>query len=278
MTTVTPVPQFVDSSGRRIFTLYFPAASAGDSSVLLIPPFADEMNKSRRMYSELARKLSSENYNVLMFDFYGTGDSDGLLEEASWQHWLDDIKSCLSHLHDKVSGGVSLVAMRTGALLAAEYLNSSEAEINKLLLWQPVIDGKVFFNQFMRLRLASSMMSGDKDKETSKDLKAILDAGESLEIAGYMITPSLANSLEAASLKNMDAKSDINIAWFDVVADEQKEAPLMNRKLVELWQQAGMKVEHNKVVGMAFWSSTEIVEIPTLLDHSIQFLTSNGAG
>ena len=278
MTTVTPVPQFVDSSGRRIFTLYFPAASAGDSSVLLIPPFADEMNKSRRMYSELARKLSSENYNVLMFDFYGTGDSDGLLEEASWQHWLDDIKSCLSHLHDKVSGGVSLVAMRTGALLAAEYLNSSEAEINKLLLWQPVIDGKVFFNQFMRLRLASSMMSGDKDKETSKDLKAMLDAGEPLEIAGYMITPSLANSLEAASLKNMDAKSDIDIAWFDVVADEQKEAPLMNRKLVEQWQQAGMKVEHNKVAGMAFWSSTEIVEIPALLDHSVQFLTSSGAG
>lgn len=278
MSSVTPVPQFIDSSGRRIFTLYFPAVSAGNASVLLIPPFADEMNKSRRMYSELARKLSQNNLNVLMFDFYGTGDSDGLLEETSWQLWLDDIKHCLSHLCDKVNGGVSLMAMRTGALLAAEYLNTSEAEINKLLLWQPVIDGKMFFNQFMRLRLASSMMSGDKGKETSKDLKALLDAGESLEIAGYMITPGLANSLEAASLKNMAVKPDIDVAWFDVVADEQKDAPLINRKLVEQWQQAGMKVEHGKVAGMAFWSSTEIVEIPALLDYSVQFLTSNGAG
>jgi len=246
--------------------------------VLLIPPFADEMNKSRRMYSELARKLSNNNLNVLMFDFYGTGDSEGSLEEASWQHWLEDIKSGLSHLRDKVGGSINLMAMRTGALLAAGHLNAADTPINKLLLWQPVIDGKVFFNQFMRLRLASSMMSTDKNKETSKDLKVVLDSGESLEIAGYEITPGLASRLEASSLKCFQPDTELEIAWFDVVADEQKEPPVMNRKLVAQWQKAGVNVMHQKVTGMAFWNSTEIVEISALIDRSVVFINNDGSG
>ncbi len=229
------------------------------------------MNKSRRMYSELARRLSLNNQNVLLIDLYGTGDSEGLLEDATWQDWLHDIQACLSVLYDKGAERVSLLGMRTGVLLAADYLNKFDSKIQKLLFWQPVIDGKVFLNQFMRLRLAASMMSGDKNKETSKGLKASLDRGETLEIAGYAITPSMASSFESASLKEFMPDSSLDIAWLDVVASVDKEPPLINRKLVKQWRQAGVNIQYQKVVGMPFWGSTEIVEIPELLDVSQAF-------
>ncbi len=272
MTQLSATPLFINSSHGRIFTLFFPATSAGKNSVLLIPPFADEMNKSRRMYSELARRLSQRNLNVLLFDLYGTGDSEGLLPDANWQFWLENIKACLDFLNKKNDGDISLMAMRTGALLATDYLKEADPRVSKLLLWQPVLEGKVFFNQFMRLRLAASMMSDDKNKETSKDLKALLDSGELLEIAGYAISSVLASSFESASLKSMPLSNKVDIAWFDIVSDEKKEAPLINRKQVETWQQAGLNVRHQKMTGMAFWSSTEIIEVPELIDESEQFL------
>ena len=268
-----PDPQFINSSKGRIFTLYFPANGDSNAATLIIPPFADEMNKSRRMFSELARRLSSNGQSALLFDFYGTGDSEGLFEDATWHDWLADIQSCVSLLYDKGVAQINLLAMRTGALLAVDFLNASSVNIPKLLLWQPVIDGGIFFNQFMRLRLVASMMSGDKNRETTKDLKARFEQGETLEIAGYGITPSIAASLEAATLKGFVTRANFDITWLDIVADAERDPPLVNRKLVEQWQQDGISVIHQKVVGMPFWNSTETVEIPELIDVSQRFLT-----
>lgn len=239
----------------------------------MIPPFADEMNKSRRMYSELARQLSARGVNAMLFDFYGTGDSEGLMEDASWQDWSIDIQTCVSAIYDIGIETICLMGVRTGALLATTFLNENNVDTHKLLLWQPVIDGSVFINQFLRLKLASSMMNGDLNKETTKDLKAQLQRGDSLEIAGYTLNPDLVAAIASSTLKGFMPGSNIEIAWIDIVADLERSSPVANTKLVEQWQQAGVKVRHEKVVGMPFWNSVEIVENRELIDMSRRFLS-----
>jgi len=271
-----PTPQYLGASGRRIFSLYFNARLKSKSSVLLIPPFAEEMNKSRRMYSELARNLSAGNQNVLLFDFYGTGDSEGLLKDAVWQDWIEDIQNCVSTLYNYGAEQISFLGLRTGALLASDYLSKCDDKIHKLLLWQPVIDGRIFLSQFMRLRLASSMMRDDASRETAKDLKAQLSRGDSLEIAGYSITPAIASSMEITTLKKLPPGVCDALAWFDLVPDEQRELPLVSRKLVEHWQEQGVNVTHQKIVGIPFWSSTEIIVNPELIEVSRRFFDHGG--
>lgn len=46
-------------------------------TVIFVPPFAEEMNRSKRMYVLCARLLADAGIKSICFDFAGTGDSSG---------------------------------------------------------------------------------------------------------------------------------------------------------------------------------------------------------
>tara|TARA_B110000238_G_C16067394_1_gene413366 strand:- start:879 stop:1052 length:174 start_codon:yes stop_codon:yes gene_type:complete len=46
-------------------------------TVIFVPPFAEEMNRSKRMYVLFARLLADAGIKSICFDFAGTGDSSG---------------------------------------------------------------------------------------------------------------------------------------------------------------------------------------------------------
>ena len=65
------------------FGLYFPPCSTQPrGGVLYCPPFAEEMNKSRRMAALQARAFAKAGYGVLLLDLYGCGDSSGDFSDA----------------------------------------------------------------------------------------------------------------------------------------------------------------------------------------------------
>jgi hypothetical protein len=72
-------PAFIDGSGGRLFTLYFApdAAVSARGGLLFIPPFAEELNRSRHMVVKTARALAAAGWGVLLLDLFGTGDSEG---------------------------------------------------------------------------------------------------------------------------------------------------------------------------------------------------------
>ncbi|MGL5987461.1 MAG: CocE/NonD family hydrolase, partial [Burkholderiales bacterium] len=59
--------------------------------VVYAHPWAEEMNKSRRMAAEMARQMARSGFAVLQLDLAGCGDSDGDFADASWDAWLEDI-------------------------------------------------------------------------------------------------------------------------------------------------------------------------------------------
>jgi exosortase A-associated hydrolase 2 len=80
------------ATGEQRFCLFYP--TLGDKLhglMLFIHPFAEEMNKSRRMAAIQARAFAQAGYAVLQIDLKGCGDSSGDFGDATWQHWVNDV-------------------------------------------------------------------------------------------------------------------------------------------------------------------------------------------
>jgi alpha/beta superfamily hydrolase len=76
---------FLDTpDGPRYCQLHAPQGGPLQGLILCIHPFAEEMNKSRRMAALQSRALAEAGYTVLQIDLHGCGDSAGDFGEASW--------------------------------------------------------------------------------------------------------------------------------------------------------------------------------------------------
>ena len=74
-------------NGQRFCLFHRAHGDVTKGSILYIHPFAEEMNKSRRMAALQARALAKAGYAVLQLDLLGCGDSSGDFGDA-----LIDIK------------------------------------------------------------------------------------------------------------------------------------------------------------------------------------------
>jgi len=77
-------PFFLPASRGERFCIFHPAAGALRGAVLYLHPFAEEMNKSRRMAALQSRMLAARGIAVLQIDLFGCGDSSGDFGDASW--------------------------------------------------------------------------------------------------------------------------------------------------------------------------------------------------
>ena len=273
MTTFNVTPVFLDSPQGRIFVIHrHPCSLRARQGVVLVPPFAEEMNRSRRMLVLLAEALARCGYHAVLPDFYGTGDSEGEFSEASWHGWLDQLNCCVASMQNEYGvGSYSLVGLRTGALLATDYLKQFNACPDKLVLWQPVVDGEVYLKQFLRLRLASSMLAGEEGENTQALVKSLAD-GEVVEVAGYALTSKVADGLSSSALKSVVPGRLPETCWVDLTASNEVPPPLLNRNLVDAWNKSGARVQHLAITGDSFWNSAEVIVNSGLVTQTVNFI------
>lgn len=161
----------------------------------------------------------------------------------------------------------SLLGVRLGALLVLDYVNNEEARIDpvKLVLWQPVVNGKSFLTQFLRLKLVNRLMSDDMGKtENVQDFREKLGAGEALEIAGYTLSPAMAAAIDALRLDQLVVEGS-EVYWFEITPDAERGLSPASTSVVEAWNQSGIYPEVTLIPGLPFWATQEISECPELL-------------
>ena len=258
-------------AGER-FCVFYAASGMPLGSILYLHPFAEEMNKSRRMAALQARAFAARGYNVLQIDLFGCGDSSGDFGDARWDIWKDDVARAVVWLGRQAQAPIHLWGLRLGALLALDYSRHSGKSFASLLLWQPLTGGAQFMTQFLRLRLTSEMISGPAAGAGSGPLRAQLAAGSALEIAGYELAPELATAIERLDLAAL-APKNVHAQWFELSA-EGKPSPAL-RRAAEAWSAAGAEVELHALRGEPFWSSVEITECRELIEatcHSLALM------
>jgi exosortase A-associated hydrolase 2 len=260
-----PDPFFLTMErGRRFCVLYAPAnAAASLGAIVYIHPFAEEMNKSRRMAALQAQALADTGWTVLQVDLFGCGDSEGEFGHANWQQWQTDVKCAAAWLRERTGCEPSLWGLRAGCLLACEAARDMKPATN-LLLWQPVISGRQSLQQFLRLKVASQLFGELKsDRIGTRQLMDQLTRGEVVEIAGYALSPALALGFDAAELALPAAAA--HVAWLEVVPHAPADLSPAAHNRIESWQAAGHRVDSHAVTGAAFWQTQEIAECPELV-------------
>ena len=259
MTPARVSGHFVDGQAGPIYVLLRrPAVNAVRGCVVVVPPFAEEMNKCRRMVATTANELAAQGISSVMPDLYGTGDSGGDFVEASWDVWCGDIARTAAWAQAQGHPVTGVLAIRLGCALAVDCVAEGVlAPVERAVLWQPVLDGDRFLMQFLRLRVAASLM--EDRKESLGELRESLRGGRALEIAGYTLPPQLATQLSMISCESRLQALATQLHWMEVVRNLGAELPVSSSRPVELARAAGGAVLVSKFEGEPFWSSTEIV-------------------
>jgi exosortase A-associated hydrolase 2 len=264
-------PFFLAGEHGALFCIYLtPSDSPPKAAILYLHPFAEEMHKSRRMAALQARYLAANGYAVLQVDLTGCGDSAGDFGDAKWLTWRDDARTAHAWLTDKVSGPVLLWGLRSGAALAAE-MSIALSGVAGILLWQPIINGEQFLTQFLRIKLASEMLSEGQSQSGTAELIAKLKAGNSIEIGGYMLSPDMATALQALKLTNIAPSCPVE--WFEIGMQDGEMLSPANQGVVDAWREAGVSVRARAIQGEPFWITQEITECPELVIATLECLT-----
>lgn len=134
---------------RRLFAIHSPrpAGAAPKTGVLLCNAFGREAIRAHRLYRVLADRLSRSGCDVLRFDYFGTGDSDGDDLDADLDGWSADVHAAHSELVRRAEvTKVVWLGMRIGAAVAAEAAQRAPARLARLILWDPILDGRDYLD------------------------------------------------------------------------------------------------------------------------------------
>ncbi|UGQ46224.1 hydrolase 2, exosortase A system-associated [Massilia endophytica] len=250
-----PHPFFMGGGAAARFCLYHAPAGECRGSWLYVHPFAEEMNKSRRMAALQARLLADHGFAVLQLDLYGCGDSAGDFGDARWSIWQEDLDRGAHWLRRNADSAPGLWGLRLGALLAATHPSCRPAA---LLLWQPVLTGAQHLQQFLRLKVAGQALAAPLDQRNSAALRRELLEGSALEVAGYSLAPELAAAMEQANLASRVPQCRVH--WF-----ECSELTPASSRAIEQWRGAGANIHTHAVESQPFWATQEITESQALL-------------
>lgn len=288
---------FLPAPGGQRFGLFHPAQGTGTprGAVLYIHPFAEEMNKSRRMAALQARALAQAGFDVLQIDLLGCGDSSGDFGDATWAAWVDDVLLGVQWLRQRSAAPLWLWGLRAGCLLAVDAARQL-AEPCHFLFWQPPSSGKLLLQQFMRLKAAGEIMGGQA-KGILQALRDQLARGQAVEIAGYQLAPALASGLEQASLMPpaqttqqpavpvphepdvppVSATAASRVVWLEMTTrPDASFSPVATQGMAQ-WQQAGYALAAQLVQGPSFWQTTEIEEAPALIEATTAAVMDAGS-
>lgn len=260
-------------SGQRFCLFHPPHGDARRGCVLYLHPFAEELNCTRRVVAQQARALARVGYGVLQIDLQGCGDSDGDFADATWVTWLQDARQAQRWLQEHASGPLWLWGMRAGALLATALANDL-SEPCHFLLWQPAINGQQMLQQFLRLHTASQWLgAGNVRVQTPAQM---LENGQSVDIAGYTLTPALARGLAATRLQPPPPPPG-QLVWLEMSAQTEPVLSPASEKQLAVWREADWTVSAQVVTGPLFWQTVATDEAPALVQATLDALARTAA-
>jgi exosortase A-associated hydrolase 2 len=251
---------FLDTAGGRVHLATF-GSLASRHVWLYLPPFAEEMNLSRAVVARQARAFEARQEAVVCLDYFGTGDSAGTFQQAELAFWLENVRGALEWIEQQGAASVSLWGLRFGGLLAVHYLlKRPSSNCLSVLLWKPVLNAKQMLGQFFRLKQVSTALQGDEKVNWMARMKA----GETVEVAGYCVTPSLLEALDNLSMPTELPDSFCRLEWIDITAGAMSPALV---RVTQKWPSERLQLQTCNE--RLFWQSPDCYVAPSLLEQTL---------
>ena len=128
-----------------------------------------------------------------------------------------------------------------------------------------MLNGASYLTQLLRLRVANEMLGEGKEKNGgTQAMREALKAGDTLEIAGYDIAPSMALAIDVLEASDL-FMTTCPIHWFEVVSAVDRPMTPAGLRVVSAWEKQGVDLHTHIVPCLPFWATQEISECPKLL-------------
>lgn len=245
--------EFIPGSKGDLFALYLPpdpsVPDRGD--LIFVPPFAEEMNRARSTVAAHARMLQRLGTGVLLLDLYGTGDSEGAFADARWETWRGDVLAARQWLGQRGRERIGLWGLRLGGLLAADVLFEAAASFSRAVLWEPVVSGKAYMDRFLRIGIAEGMEAGGRSL-TLNEMRLKLSRTEPIEVAGYVVSRSLAHGIDRSNLVDLAPALALPVTWIDFSPPSGE-----RREACARCAAAGVALELREFRAAPFWALQE---------------------
>lgn len=165
------------------------------ASFLLCRPLGQEAVRTAAVFRVLADRLAREGCDSLRFDYHGTGDSPGEEHHQSVTHWLEDTLAAHERFEPGGAAPVIWFGMALGATLALRAAPRAKTPPAHLVLWEPVLDGKVYAQTLLDAHRA------ELTREFGEPWERLLQTGRVTEptlpgdVLGFHVGPQLADEL-----------------------------------------------------------------------------------
>jgi len=263
---------FLVRDGKRLFYALFAPVTKPRTGLVLCSPFAEEKVRTVRVFVSFARLLSSMGVAVLCFDYLGDGDSEGDFEAATFDDRIRDTEAAYKFLKERFAlGHVGILGLRWGATLAALCFDLLRPDF--LILWEPVTDSRKYFYDYLRLNVASQLLTEGKIRRNRDDLIKDLEAGGNIVVEGYVFTGQF--YIEAR--KHELAATKFEHRCPTLIAQIQKNTTVMRQDIIDLKEALG-PAEVAAVPKEFEWEKTEnwMPAPPELFGKTLEFMEKNG--
>jgi alpha/beta superfamily hydrolase len=221
---------FFGSRTRALFGNTAAPSRPSREGAVLCYPAVYEYNQSHWAFKKLQLSLARSGLHVLRFDYYGTGDSAGELEDGTLAGWEGDVRTALEELAESAQvRSLSLVGMGLGAALAVRV--ARKAQLKTLVLWNPVISGSRYIDELFARDEEENLHLLHGDRGVDRD-----------EAMGYPFSRSLRLALTSLDLLKEPVPKTKRVQIFS-----SHPSPLADEYAQRL-KQAGVDAAHEVVV------------------------------
>lgn len=126
------------TSGQSKIAAVWHESSRHDAPIVIFHHgFGGTKVESHRMFVKCARQLAEKGFDSFRFDFFGSGDSDGSLTDATLSQWIQNSRDAVSYVKSKGKKKICLLGFSMGGFVAAAAAGKP-AHPFALILWAPI--------------------------------------------------------------------------------------------------------------------------------------------
>lgn len=233
---VRALPMMFGAPGRQLFgMLHAPAdTSMHRAAVLLCYPFGQEAIRAHRTFKVLGERLSRAGHPALRFDYFGSGDAAGEDTDVTISTLCDDVLAANAALrHHAGERPIIWLGLGFGATVAWLTAAKDVQVPQKLLLWDPILDGKDYLAELRRRHDAFFREVFSVPPRGMKQVSGITEA------IGFSISDDFASEIEAVTVARMPAPpADVH-----TVLVTSRETP-QNAALMERCHASALPLRH----------------------------------
>lgn len=248
---------FTFGGNGELFGVYHAPAGEGDRGVVFCAPFAEEKKCSYRTFAGAARAFAADGTACLRFDYFGTGDSCGRFSEFSPSRAADDIAAAADELRERAGvSRVVLLGLRLGGTMALAA--APRAGADSVILWQPVLSGKSFFDLTIKRQMLRKQLIGSDGGESSAEI---------IDLDGFAVSKAAAEQIRALDCAAAAADSTGPIRLLQI-----SHSVNVSREYRTLAEILGGRVSVATVKCPPFWNRIDLTDTTPVIEKTIDWL------